>query len=299
MIEIKKNIKKALTVPFIFFDLLFSGYSYFLSFFRENLKNLWLEYQKQNVSGRTQSVVHKYNNELVQLKFYTPNAICRMRVDSFSTKEPETLQWIDDYKGQGVLFDIGANVGLYSIYFAKTKNLNVYAFEPSAFNLSLLAKNCFLNNVHEKIKIIPNPLSNINGFANFNLSTIDEGGALSAFGVDFGWDGNEISKSCSYQIAGFSLDYLIQNKIIKDFPSLVKIDVDGIEHLILRGAKNTLSDDRCSSVLVEINDNFTQQSTEASEILKSCGFNLQEKQQSPDLRDSDQFKGLHNQIWIK
>ena len=49
----------------------------------------------------------------VELNFYTPNTTNEHRIDLYSSKEPEILDWIDSYKG-GDLFDIGANIGLYS-----------------------------------------------------------------------------------------------------------------------------------------------------------------------------------------
>ena len=63
-------------------------------------------------------VSHKSNNgQEIKLKFYIPNPMCAMRADRFSTKEPETLCWIDEYGTQGsTLFDVGANIGQYSIY---------------------------------------------------------------------------------------------------------------------------------------------------------------------------------------
>ena len=77
----------------------------------------------------------------VKLIFAVPNSLSNYRADSFSTKEPETLEWIDSMPDGSVVWDIGANVGIYSCYAAKNLNCNVYAFEPSVFNLELLAKN--------------------------------------------------------------------------------------------------------------------------------------------------------------
>ena len=51
------------------------------------------------------------------------------------TKEPETLDWIDTMAEGSALVDVGANVGLYSVYAAKARKCQVYAFEPSVFNL--------------------------------------------------------------------------------------------------------------------------------------------------------------------
>jgi len=82
----------------------------------------------------------KYN-----LRFAVPNSISRFRIDTFATKEPETLSWIDTFERNAVFWDIGANIGLYSCYAAKSTDCKVYAFEPSIFNLELLGRNISLN----------------------------------------------------------------------------------------------------------------------------------------------------------
>ena len=58
-----------------------------------------------------------------------------MRIKTYATKEPETLQWIDEFEKGSVLWDIGANIGLYSLYAAKSRQCRVIAFEPSVFCL--------------------------------------------------------------------------------------------------------------------------------------------------------------------
>jgi len=73
----------------------------------------------------------------------TPNFLNRYRHKTFFSKEPETLQWMDGFKKEAVFYDIGANVGLYSIYAAKKRNAKVFSFEPSFFNLEFLARNVY------------------------------------------------------------------------------------------------------------------------------------------------------------
>ena len=76
----------------------------------------------------------KYKN--IDLKFKIVNYITFYRAKTFSSKEPETLNWIDTFEDGSTFYDIGANVGLYSIYAAKSKNCNVYCFcDCSAFTL--------------------------------------------------------------------------------------------------------------------------------------------------------------------
>jgi FkbM family methyltransferase len=260
----------------------------------------WLEKQAKKNNLTINNIIHQTtNHQQIRLSVYSPNQTCRFRASTFSTKEPETLAWLDDYGKGCVLFDVGANIGLYSLYHAKVNNAIVYAFEPSVFNLTLLAKNIYLNNIQHLVKIIPNPLTNLNEFADFSLSTIEEGGAVSAFGVDYGNDGKKLEVALSYQCLGFTLDYLVSQKIIPHEPNIIKIDVDGIEHLILAGAVETLRNPSCRSVLVEINKAFVEQAQRANEILVKCGFKLKETRQSNTNRDGSISSSTFNQIWFK
>ena len=79
------------------------------------------------------------------LRFHCNNTATHMRAETLFTKEPETLAWIDTIPHGSVLWDIGANIGIYSLYAAKTRNCTVYAFEPSIFNLEVLGRNIFIN----------------------------------------------------------------------------------------------------------------------------------------------------------
>ena len=72
------------------------------------------------------------------------------------------LEWIDEYGG-GVFFDIGANIGIISLYYAKMKEGSVFSFEPSVFNLRQLAKNISINKMSKRITILTNPLADTTG----------------------------------------------------------------------------------------------------------------------------------------
>ena len=119
------------------------------------------------------------------LSFSVPNRLARYRADSFASKEPDTLDWLDTFPEGTVLWDVGANVGLYSIYAAAKRDARVYAFEPSVFNLELLARNIYLNALQDRIVIVPVALSHDIGPSTFKMSSTAWGGALSTFGQDF------------------------------------------------------------------------------------------------------------------
>jgi FkbM family methyltransferase len=285
--------------PFACMEFLAKAYSRVLNSIKPDAGNLWQDAFIRKNQAKIQSVSHETQDGIsFRAGFYVPNQICRFRAATFSTKEPETLAWIDELGGGGALFDIGANVGLYSVYYASTKKSAVYSFEPSFLNLGLLAKNIHVNNLSKLIKIVPNPLSNSSQFAEFSLSSIEEGGALSAFGVDYGFAGDSLEKLLAYQTLGFTLDSLFESGVLRERPKLIKIDVDGIEHLILAGAKKTLREPGCKSVLIEVTDSFAEQADGVKAILGEAGFTLISKTHS-EMFSKGKFSDGYNQIWIK
>ena len=275
--------------------------SSFLALFHKSFRRAELDLQNNYLNNLKTKVVHYTKNKnKVELQVYTPNTLCAFRAETFSTKEPETLEWIEEFGANGaVLYDIGANIGLYSIYHSVLNKGNVIAFEPSFFNLKLLAKNININSTQDFITVITTPLTSHNSTNNFKYEDDTEGGALSAFGVDFRYDGKDINSNLSVKVIGSSLDSLIENKTIEDLPNLVKIDVDGIEHLILSGAVNTLKNKNCRSVLVEVNEDFLEQSIEVKRILEDCGFVLRDKLHGNMFDNSENFSKTYNQIWVR
>jgi len=247
----------------------------------------------EDVMKREKTVMH---ND-IEMQFCVPNQLNHFRIDTFSSKEPETLEWIDSIPHNSTLWDIGANIGLYSIYAAKAKNCRVIAFEPSVFNLELLARNIFINNLQEQIIIFPLPLSNKLGPNSMRLTTMEWGGALSSFGENVGWDGNTINDIFSFYTYGCSMD---QTMSIFDLPQpeFVKMDVDGIEHIILEGGENILKTIR--GILIEINDDFKKQATKAKMYLEDAGLVLDKKLHGKIIEESTAgFANTYNQIWIR
>jgi hypothetical protein len=131
-----------------------------------------LEAVLQGGMERTQAV----SSRGVSLRFAVPNRINRFRAKTFVSKEPETLDWIDQLPKCCTLWDVGANVGLYSIYAAKKRECQVVAFEPSVFNLELLARNLFLNSLQERVSLVPLALSNNLAANQLRMTTTEWGG---------------------------------------------------------------------------------------------------------------------------
>ena len=132
----------------------------------------------------------------------------------------------------------------------------------------------------EKIKVISFPLTDKLSETEFKMTMTDWGGSASTFGEDYKYDGSKIEKEFNYRTVGLSLDECLSNLKIKQ-PDYIKIDVDGIEHLILKGGEYTLS--KTKSVLIEVDENFELQVTKTKEYLTKAGFSLKAKLHSDNL----------------
>ena len=281
------------TLQILFFNILFlilkileiiSNRSILLRF-KEFVENKC--YLKKNISNK-------------KISFFTPSELIKWRVKTILDKEPETISWINEFKDKSIFWDIGANVGLYSIYAAsKRKRIKVFSFEPSSSNLRTLSRNISINNLQNKINIVPFALSkNKNKFLLLKESSFNEGGALNSFGVNYNFSGKKFFSKNSYNTFGTSLDNLIKLKILK-VPNYIKIDVDGIEDLILAGAKNLLLNKKIKSILIEINDKFKVQKKEILKIMKKNKFQLISKSRNEDFYSNKDFSGIYNYIFTK
>ncbi len=237
------------------------------------------------------------------INFFVPNHLLNWRVDTFFSKEPETLEWIDSFeKKENLIFwDIGANIGLYSIYNTiKHPSSTTFAFEPSSSNLRVLTRNISINNLEKNIKVISMPLTNReNIFQEMKEGQFIEGGALNSFGEKFNFEGKEFKASMKYNLLGTTMNYLIKNSIL-DIPDYIKIDVDGIEHLILEGGNKFLNNDKIKSLSVEINENFKEQYEKVLDIMEKNKFKLLHKKHNKAfLFEESKFSNTFNYIFVK
>ena len=122
-------------------------------------------------------------------------------------------------------------------FFSTWEKIQIFAFEPSTSNLRILSRNIYLNNLVKKIAINTLPMTNTkNKFLEMKEFKFEEGLSLNTFGENFDFE-EKFKIGNSYKILGTTIDFLIDKKIMK-VPDYIKIDVDGIEHLILQVEKN-------------------------------------------------------------
>ena len=223
----------------------------------------------------------------------TPNKLTRFRATTFASKEPETLTWIESFDTGAVFWDVGANVGIYTIYAALKVQAKVIAFEPSVFNLEILTRNIVLNDLENSVTISPLPLNVKSEVGSFHLQQATWGGALSQFGQKKQLEEFESSDNFNYQMISLTMDHMCDS-IGLYRPDCLKIDVDGNEYLILEGGQNILK--TVKTVLVEVDDNMLMEAAKTAELLSRAGLTLVGKYQQDYLKMT-KYAGLHNQIW--
>ena len=238
-----------------------------------------------------------------EINFFVPNQLLEWRVDTYFSKEPETLEWIDSFqiKENLIFWDIGANIGLYSIYNSlKHPKSTTIAFEPSSSNLRILTRNISINNLEKNIKVVSIPLTNKeNIFQEMKEGQFVEGGALNSFGEEFDFEGKEFKPTMKYSLLGTTINYFLENSILV-IPDYIKIDVDGIEHLILEGGDKFLNDKKVKGLLIEINEKFKEQYDKVLNLMDKYGFKLLHKKHNDDIfSEKSKFKNTYNYIFKK
>ena len=102
-----------------------------------------------------------------------------------------------------------------------------------------------------------------------------------------------------YNLLGTSMNYFIQNSIL-NIPDYIKIDVDGIEHLILEGGDKFLSNEKVKSLSIEINENFIDQFEKIKKFMDKYKFKILHKKQNADLLlEGSKFDKTYNYIFTK
>ena len=134
-----------------------------------------------------------------------------------------------------------ANIGAYSLISASkfAEDISVYAFEPSPANYASLVNNIRLNKYSDIISAFPIAFGIENKIDTFNQSSFHPGSAEHALGEPIDYKGNIFKPIFKHSVISLNLDSFIDLFKAKN-PTHIKIDVDGVEFEILKGAKNTI-----------------------------------------------------------
>ncbi len=176
--------------------------------------------------------------------------------------EPETIRWIDHYIKDGeVVWDIGANVGLYSSYMAKIPGIKLVSFEPHAATYSELVRNIITNNSNDNREIyaLNIALGEHTKLGNMEISSYETGFTSSTVL-------SEIQREAKGIIARQPIAEFRGDDFLKTFhmpPSHLKIDVDGAEESVLKGAKDVIAG--LKTLLIEVEGELLEKFEELSD----------------------------------
>ena len=222
----------------------------------------------------TDRAIASANAGSVPLKFFAPTPLLRARASAMLTKEPDTIAWIDTFETSAVLWDVGANVGVFTLYAAATRRCRVLAFEPSAANFFAISRNVELNALADRVTAYCIAVAPATELGVINLDSSDIGTAMSQFGKP-----GEASRYGSGRppvvqgVAGITLDDLVA-RFNAPPPTHLKIDVDGLELPILLGGRDVLRRAELREVMVELSLTDGAERERAVQWLNASGFTL-------------------------
>ena len=219
----------------------------------------------------TQASIVECNLESTVFNMIISNDWEQFRIETLATKEPETVRWIlDNFRAGDTLFDIGANIGVYSILAAAHNPAGVVvAVEPMAASFARLCQNALINELHN-VRPYCVAISAANGLATLNLSSMQAASSMHSL------DSAPMTESFGETVVtrtGIGLATIDTLASAAGVPSLMKIDVDGAEDSVLAGAGAVLRDRRLRTVLIEFNwTGHGARDADRDEPLRRTGF---------------------------
>jgi FkbM family methyltransferase len=190
--------------------------------------------------------------------------------------EPWTVHWLERVVEPGdVLYDVGANVGAFSLVAAKAHDqaVRVFAFEPSFVTYAALCRNILENGCDKSVTPVPLALTEDKGNTVFKYRSLISGTTQHAVGQQTlaTKDFKETKPAYQQRMLAVPMDSLTQDFKL-DPPNHIKLDVDGGELQVLRGAAVTLANGSVKTVLVDARDD--KNSTHLTEYMRQLGFGL-------------------------
>ena len=195
----------------------------------------------------------------------------------FPSSEPDTLEWLDAIPDDACFWDIGANIGTFSLYAALRPKQHVLAFEPAASSFAVLNRNIELNHLSDRIAAYCVAFSEQTKLDALNMASTAAGSSMHGFGIETNQFDELINTKFRQGAVGFSIDDFV-TIFSPSLPTHVKIDVDGIESRILRGGRDTLAALSVKSMIVEIErDLGSPRNREILALMTELGFTARPK----------------------
>jgi FkbM family methyltransferase len=171
------------------------------------------------------------------------------------TKQPGTIEWINAFRPNSVFWDVGANIGVYTLYAALRSDTSVVGFEPAAVNYFLLSANCEANRFDSRVQCLLVGLGSERSVAQLEVSQFAAAQSFSFLGKrERPYHGRQAALVVS-------MDQLIEDYGLA-CPNYIKIDVPGLTEAIINGGERTLQ----SKDVLELHIELREQSKGAQRI---------------------------------
>lgn len=188
---------------------------------------------------------------------------------------------------EDLFYDIGANVGSYSVLAGKVAKAQVVAIEPIPSTYAILLQNQVANQLAEQMQCLNIGLGSTTRNINFTASEDTTNHAIA----------NNESVENMVTVAVKRLD-----EIVTGPPTLLKIDVEGFEKEVLEGGMRTLKHPNLNAIIIELNGSgqrYGYQDSEIHDLLLNLNFKPYDYQPFNRVLKQIESYGPHNTIYIK
>lgn len=181
---------------------------------------------------------------------------------TYEPLQPLLLLEFSNQIGATIFFDVGANIGFYSLAMTLLPSIKtIHSFEASEETFSVLINNVEMNSFGEKINCVNKAVSSSSGYVDFQIES-----PLSGI--------NSIAETSFHNKSLFNNTQMVASCSLDDFCSVsgdvvsLKIDVEGHEAHVLTGAENLLRNNACV-VQIEI---YSDTDNAAVGFLEELGY---------------------------
>jgi FkbM family methyltransferase len=160
-----------------------------------------------------------------------------------------------------MFYDIGANVGVYSVLASAVSGAQTKSFEPIPYTFQHLRTNVIVNEISDKVKLYNCGIGRSETTLSFTNSLDATSHVI---------EGNDNSQN-SISVKSVPIDTIETDKT----PILLKIDVEGFESEVLAGAPNLLKDTALKAIIIELNGlgaRYNFKDDDIHELLLGHGF---------------------------
>lgn len=229
------------------------------------------------------------------------NKMLEFRAESFLTKEPTTLEWLQTLEADSLLIDIGANIGVYAVPASLFHVKKVIAVEPEIKNYNMLLSNLSANNISpQKCEALPLAVSTRfkNQFTKLYLTKDEVGASCHQVGRNQDFKLRALDGERQYRnIFCTSLAQIVEQASIEhEGPIHIKVDVDGIESDVCQSLFDDGIISKVSSLQIELNDSIDEHH-ELIELLACVGFYFDDRQVQRARRQSGNFIGFSEYVF--